>query len=351
VPIDLKSPWIPRLSNAPSIIERRENILIVHEDTAARHQLLRLMQVDGYEADALELPDSVLATVARDHPDLILIDVMMTGGAGLELCGELRMLEPTRDVPIILVSEKMEGEELVARGLLAGADDYGAFGERSIELRARVRVQLRNKRYRDALQRVRGEREALRRQAAVDALTGLLNRRSLGDVISEKVIAGEPFVALFIDIDRFKSINDRFGHSVGDGVLKAVADCLKRGMRPGDYCGRYGGEEFVMISPEFSSEQGYRMAERHRMTVAAMPPGDLGIDHPVTVSIGVAVCDTECGETSEDILERADTALYAAKTTGRNRVVVAEAQVSSRRPSQIYLPSGGETPLLRGRGR
>jgi diguanylate cyclase (GGDEF)-like protein len=203
-------------------------------------------------------------------------------------------------------------------------------------LRARVRVQLRNKRYRDALQRVRGEREAFRRQAAVDALTGLLNRRSLADVISEKVLTGESFAVLFVDIDHFKSINDKFGHAAGDDVLKAVAECLKRGMRLGDYCGRYGGEEFVMVAPAFMTDQAYTLAERHRNAIASLRHPELPDQQQVTVSIGAALFEAEGGETSDDLLERADAALYMAKTTGRNRTVLAH----EPRPLTMNPPGG-----------
>jgi two-component system cell cycle response regulator len=337
---DPKSLWIPRLSSAPSILERKERILIVHRDAAGREQLDILMRSHGYDTVLLQSSEEVMNEVAQNLPDLILLDVMTP--SALELCGQLRMLDPTRDVPIIMSSEKAVAEDLVAKGLLAGADDY-APAERPTELSARVRVQLRNKRYRDALQRVRGEREAFKRQAAVDPLTGLLNRRSLADIISEKVIAGEPVAVLFIDIDHFKSVNDRYGHATGDIVLKEVADCLKRGMRSGDSCGRYGGEEFVLVAPGTVSEQAYRMAERHRLAVAALQVAELEDQRQVTVSIGVAVFEAEGGETSDELLERADTALYMAKTTGRNRVVVARDSGASMLPPKGVGP-GFEVP-------
>jgi two-component system cell cycle response regulator len=339
---DPKSLWIPRLSSAPSIVERKECILIVHSDPGGREHLKTLMLSHGYDTVLLQSSEEVMNEVAQNLPDLILLDV--TTPSALELCGQLRMLDPTRDVPIILSSEKAAAEDLVAKGLLAGADDYAPV-ERPTELTARVRVQLRNKRYRDALQRVRGEREAFKHQAAVDPLTGLLNRRSLADIISEKVIAGEPVAVLFIDIDHFKSVNDRFGHATGDIVLKEVADCLKRGMRSGDSCGRYGGEEFVLVAPGIVSEQAYRMAERHRLAVAALQVPALEDKRQVTVSIGVAVFEAEGGETSDELLERADTALYMAKTTGRNRVVVARDGGASMMPPKGVGP-GFEVPRV-----
>lgn len=318
----------------------------MYQNAKVREELHKQMLSDGYDTQLLDSADMLFNLVSQNPPDLILLDAMMGSGAGPELCGELRMLETARDVPIILVSETMAPDELVAHGLLAGADDYVASGERPIELRARVRVQLRNKRYRDALQRVRGEREAFRRQAGQDALTGLLNRRSLANIISEKVNAAEPFGVSFMDIDHFKFINDRFGHAMGDQVLKSVADCLRRGMRSGDYCGRYGGEEFVMVVPPCTNDQAYRMGERHRLAVAALTHD--GLDgHQVTISVGIAIYDPAEGETSDDILEEADAALYAAKITGRNRVVMAkEAVGTSQRPSRVAPPPEDEKEQL-----
>jgi diguanylate cyclase (GGDEF)-like protein len=298
------------------------------------------LNAEGCEPTIVESFDEVKALVEKKRPDLVFLELEPTSEPLIELCAELRAMDGTRDVPIILVSDIPASEELVARGLLAGADDYVAARERPTELRARLRVQLRNKRFRDALQRVRGEREVFRRQAAVDPLTGLLNRGSLSDLISDKVISGEPFALLFIDIDHFKAVNDRFGHATGDLVLKGVAEYLKYGMRSGDYCGRYGGEEFVIVASDVSPERAYRLAERHRAAIAALSPEDLAYATQVTVSIGVAIFAPDGGETSEDLLERADAALYTAKSTGRNRVVLArDPDTPSSRPAG-HLASG-----------
>jgi len=332
---DPTSQWTPRLSIAPAVIERSATILVVCKDPETRLHLKELLNAEGCDPVLVESPEQVNAAIEKKRPDLIFIEV--DSESMVDLCADLRGREATRDVAIVLVSDAPASEELVARGLLAGGDDYVAASSRPTELRARVRVQLRNKRYRDALQRVRGEREAFRRQAAVDALTGLFNRRSLSDLISDKVISGEAFALLFIDIDHFKSINDRFGHATGDMVLKGVADYLKDGMRTGDSCGRYGGEEFVVVATDVSSERAYRLAERHRTAVSALEftvPGD---SIHVTVSIGVAVFDG--GETSDELLDRADAALYSAKSAGRNCVIVAPDPNPSARPG-VYPPSG-----------
>jgi len=319
--------WGPALSHLPKAApERGESVLCVHEDELSRRWLADIMRKEGYDVDETSSATEAILMVAQLQPDLVLLALDGKGQAGLELCGELRMLEVSRDVPIVLVSREPANEEAVARGLLAGADDYVAAWQRPTELRARVRVQLRNKRYRDALRRVRGERENFRRQAAIDPLTGLLNRRSLSQIIEEKVSAGETFSVLFIDADHFKLVNDRLGHAIGDTVLRSIADCLRRGTRSGDYCGRYGGEEFVIVASQLDAEQARSLAERHRQAVGLLAITELG-GAELTVSIGAAVYEPSSGEPSNVLLHRADAALYAAKSNGRNCVEMAEPPV------------------------
>ena len=302
------------MSHMPKAVpERGESVLCVHEDEVCRRWLADIMRKDGYDVDETSSTTEAILMVAQLQPDLVLLALDGRGPAGLDLCGELRMLEVSRDVPIVLVSREPATEDAVARGLLAGADDYVAAWQRPTELRARVRVQLRNKRY----------REALRRQAAIDPLTGLLNRRSLSQVIEEKVSAAEAFSVFFIDADHFKSVNDRHGHAIGDTVLRSIADCLRRGTRSGDYCGRYGGEEFVVVASQLEGDQVQALAERHRQAIGLLDVPELG-GMPLTVSIGAAVYGASGGESSSALLARADAALYVAKSNGRNRVEMAE---------------------------
>ena len=175
-----------------------------------------------------------------------------------------------------------------------------------------------------ALARVYALEEAEAR-ANIDALTGLPNRRYFDEIISivrPRRRAGDTLGILMIDIDRFKNLNDRYGHATGDTVLRAVAGAIYTTVRSEDTPARYGGEEFSVILHRASAAQAVEVAERVRAAVQAMPPERMGIERPVTVSVGVAVAVEEDMDVAA-LIEGADRALYLAKRRGRNRVEVA----------------------------
>lgn len=310
-----------RLSSAPPIAERAGRVLVVEPAENRRELLRQQLEREGYDCVFLPDGDELLRLTAEYEPDLILLAADLPGVSGLELVGDLRAMDPRMHYPVILIGAAA-GEEEVAHGLLAGADDFVPDPGRTQELRARIRVQLRNKRFYDALERVRNERDNLRRDSQTDPLTGLLNRRSLQAEVGSRCQAKERFGVLFMDLDHFKSVNDRFGHEMGDRVLVAVASVLKTGLRPGDVVGRYGGEEFVGIVAGAGPESARLVAERLRQAVETMLPPKAG-PAKLTISIGTTVFDPrQSDERSEDLLHRADMALYAAKRSGRNRVVL-----------------------------
>ena len=280
-----------------------------------------MLDSEGYEAVYLADGDEALRLTSEYEPDLILLAVELPSGSGLELCGELRASDPRRHYPVLLLGDDGD-EQSAARGLLAGADDFMAHPIREVELRARIRVQLRNKRFYDALERLRDERDSLRRDAQIDPLTNVLNRRSLEATVRQRCQLRERFGVLFLDLDHFKQVNDRFGHDSGDRVLIAVANVIKNGLRPGDIIGRYGGEEFVAIVAGAGPESARLVAERLRQAVEEMVPPAPGPSR-VTISIGTTVFDPrQLEETPQELVHRADLALYAAKRGGRNRVVM-----------------------------
>jgi diguanylate cyclase (GGDEF)-like protein len=278
---------------------------------------------EGYLATPLASPEMLLAKPDASA-DLILM-ALESHGRSLDLCGEVRTLEAFRSASILVISPLPPEPEQAAAALFAGADDYCSFDPRwRCELRARIRVHLRNKRMRDAVERLRGERNNLRTRAGVDSLTGALGRRALTDCVERALTAAAPFAVLFADIDYFKKVNDTFGHQIGDLALQRVAETLSKERRAGDVCGRYGGEEFILVVSGVSVREAERVAERHRRAVASLRLAADGGPERITISIGVAVFDADAPDPSvASILSRADAALYAAKDAGRDCVMMA----------------------------
>jgi two-component system cell cycle response regulator len=255
--------------------------------------------------------------------DLVLIDMTQDPTAAVHLCRALRRGSDTCHLTIVLLANRDSDEDFIASALLEGADDCIVLGRRSKELLARIRVQLRNKSYRDALTRVRGERDRFRNEASLDPLTHLPNRKALFAVLCDYIEREEPFAALFLDLDHFKLINDELGHAAGDEVLRAASSCLKQRARSNDFCSRFGGEEFVIVLEGANGAEALRAADRHRVALE-----ELDIVHArgvtrITASVGIAVWNPERPVAMEELLAMADAALYDAKRSGRNRALLA----------------------------
>lgn len=163
-------------------------------------------------------------------------------------------------------------------------------------------------------------------QATRDALTGLWNRNHFNEEMEKLLSVASrhlrPFSLLLFDIDFFKSVNDTYGHDIGDVVLKKTAEVVSHSLRGHDVAARYGGEEFIILLPETSIEGALIAAERLRQAVETVDFAPLGCPRRVTVSIGVAQYPV-CGRTGEELIKQADEALYRAKQSGRNRAVLA----------------------------
>lgn len=314
----LMLPELVRLSINPS--ERPGRIALVEAEPARREVLSRVLASEGYRVRAVSEPSELGAARAEFEPELLLCSHARSESP-LELIAELRAGYGSAQPLVILVGSNAD-EATVAAALYAGADDYVSDIGRTAELRARIRVQLRNRRTLEMLQRVKTERDSLRQDAQIDLLTGLLNRRSLETDVRERCQSGKRFGVLFMDIDHFKSINDRYGHVVGDRVLAALGTTLRSTLRPEDAVCRYGGEEFVALIADAGSESARLVAERLRLQVEAMPAVPGG-PPKVTLSVGTTVHDPQKHRESEvELMRRADAALYAAKRGGRNCVEV-----------------------------
>ncbi|MEI2384161.1 PleD family two-component system response regulator [Breoghania sp. JC706] len=267
-------------------------------------------------------PEEALFRIADGDFDMVLLSLSLDGFDSLRLCSQLRSLERTRTLPILLITEADDEERLV-RGLEIGVNDYILRPVDANELIARVRTQVRRQRYGN---RLRDTMRQTMQMAVTDDLTGLHNRRYLLTHLESSFQQAQqrrsPLTFLICDIDYFKSVNDTYGHDAGDEVLKEFARRLRRSLRGPDLVCRYGGEEFVIVMPDTDLSLAFGVAERVRKRIASEPfvvqGGAQTLD--VTVSVGVAAIAGR-DDTVEQLIKRADTALYAAKRDGRNRVV------------------------------
>jgi two-component system, cell cycle response regulator len=266
--------------------------------------------------------DEALVQARGGYFDLIVVSLGIKAFDGLRLCSQLRSLPEARNTPILVLVSDGESKKL-AQALDMGVNDYLTRPVDRNELIARVRTQLRKKRYAEKL---RQNMQLSLEMAITDQLTGLHNRhymaRHLDTLMKNSVESGKPISFLVMDIDYFKSVNDNHGHDSGDEVLKEFAARISANIRGIDLACRYGGEEFVVVMPETDLAFAYTVAERLRQSIEvapfriSRPPNSLRI----TVSIGMA-SSVGGNDTAEGLLHRADLALYRAKREGRNRVI------------------------------
>lgn len=316
----------PTPLSLPPPPDRPRRVLVVDDDEARRYLFARVLEAEGHEVDLLPDGEGLFELVKERPPDLVLLDVLLPGASGLAICADLRLMDEMMLTPIILVTCGVGDEESVVRGLMCGADDYIVTPSRIAELRARVHVQLRNRRERELLAWVRSRGASLLAAALRDPLTGLANRRAADEALDASLQSGEPVVVVLLDLDFFKSVNDTHGHGAGDVVLREVAARLGSRARSGDIAARYGGEEFLVIARGARPEAAVAIGERYWSAVRETVLSPAAGVTKVTASVGVAFCDAPPGarQTRESLLAAADAALYEAKRGGRDRVVLSQ---------------------------
>jgi two-component system, cell cycle response regulator len=296
-------------------------ILLV-DDRPSSYERLRPLLAAEHAVDLETSPAEGLFRAAEGNYDLLIVSLDLDNFDGLRLCSQARSLERTRHVPILAIADAENNARLL-RGLEIGVNDYLLRPVDKNELMARVRTQIKRRRYTDQLRdNVQNSIEA----AITDALTGLHNRRymetHLATLAEQASSRGKPLALMMLDIDYFKSINDNYGHDAGDDVLREFAVRIRKSIRGIDLACRYGGEEFVIVMPETDLHVAGMIAERLRRAIAGEPfainKGSKRIT--VTISVGLSTLERK-GEAVSDVLKRADDALYRAKHDGRNRVV------------------------------
>ena len=285
------------------------NIQALYQAFAADHQVL--MATGGEQA---------LALCAGQQPDLVLLDVVMPGMDGHEVCRRLKADAATRDIPVIFVTAHND-EAAETLGLELGAVDFISKPINPKIVRARVRTHLT----------LKAQSDLLRQWVYIDGLTGVYNRRHFDERLAAEWgragRSGSALSVVLLDVDLFKRYNDRYGHQAGDDCLRRVATALKTGTRrPGDLVARYGGEEFVCLLPDTALPGAMVLAQQLGAAVHALQieHGDSAVAPVVTVSLGVCTRPAGDAGSAAALLRQADAQLYRAKTLGRHQVCGAE---------------------------
>ncbi|SMF20785.1 response regulator receiver modulated diguanylate cyclase [Tistlia consotensis] len=315
------------------------HVLIVDAQQHRSQRIADQLRQAGHEVEIVgDAAEAMQRSQAEPALDLAIVHIDLSGQDGMRLCGQLRSQETTRQLPLLLVLDESDLPRL-AKGLELGVSDYLIEPVDRNELRARVRTQLRRRRY---YHRLRSLLDRTVSMAYTDPLTGAYNRRYLKAHLERKLMemadSSKPVSIMLFDLDRFKLVNDELGHDAGDAVLKEVSQRVGNNVRSFDMLARYGGEEFVVIMPDTDAEHALAVADRLRRLIGEKRFGVPGRDEGLTVtfSAGVATA-TDPMETGDQLLKRADAALYEAKGGGRDRVVAARpADLSESDPQYAY---------------
>lgn len=301
-------------------------ILIAEDELLSRRVLEASLARWGY--DVVVAKDGAEAWTLfeqEDEPRLAVLDWMMPGLDGVEVCRRIRHREARPYVYIVLLTARSQKQDLL-RALEAGADDYLTKPFDADELRARLHVGRRIIELQDELI---AAREALRFQATHDPLTSLFNRTAILDVLRRELHRGRrehiPVGLVIADLDHFKKVNDTHGHLTGDAVLREAAHRMAASIRAYDAVGRYGGEEFLIVVPTSDEMGTLAQAERIRQSIESLPIATPAGEMRVTASFGIAVSNDAEPAEPEALVHAADAALYRAKQAGRNRTKLATA--------------------------
>lgn len=300
-------------------------ILIVDEQERVMERIARALEGVG-ELTFIAGGDDAAERAREKNFDLIIVSLTMRNTDGLRVCSKLRSFEQTRHVPILVMVDD-GNTKLLVRALEMGVNDYVVRPVDRMEFLARVKTQLKRKRYADKL----WENFHLSMQlATTDAVTGLYNRHYLTSHMETRLEAaqrsGKPLSVMMMDIDHFKLVNDTYGHAAGDLVLKEFANRIGKNIRGVDLAARYGGEEFVVMMPETPTDWAYMIADRLRQEVSDNA-FDVGVKSgPISISVSIGVSTSREGMSPSVLLEDADKALYEAKEAGRNKVIIADSE-------------------------
>jgi len=301
------------------------SILIADDDATARLRLNHFLNQFGYHVVVCEDGEEAWQRINQpDAPQLLLLDWMMPGMDGVDICRRLRAQESEGGGYhyTLLLTSRDESDDVV-EGMESGADDYLIKPFKKAELQVRLRA---GRRILELQQQLMDARNHFEHEAKTDPLTGVNNRGAIEQRVHSELERAQreqkSLAIAMVDIDFFKKVNDTYGHLAGDEVLRETVRRLKKGLRTYDHIGRYGGEEFLLALPGDDHDGVTQLAERLRAAVAVSPVDSSAGIVPVTVSIGVCVVSPGFKGEQDQVVDHADKMLYRAKESGRNRVEV-----------------------------
>ncbi len=301
----------------------RPLVLIVEDGERDAKLLRNYLEGEGYRILACNNGEETIQIVTDKKVDLVLLDILLPGANGFDICRQLKGSEHTKDTQVVMITSLTDMESKVA-GIELGADDYLVKPIYERELRARVKALIRKKKYLDELH---CHHEKAMNRAITDSLTGLYNhtyfKHFLGLELKRALRHGYPVGLSMVDIDDFKTINDTYGHPVGDKTLTELSNLMRKNIREIDFIARYGGEEFVIVQSYGDKKQTAHVAQRllgavrqHEFKLGG------GLGHPrVRISIGISVFPLDA-TTDHELIQIADTMLYQAKRNGKDQYVV-----------------------------
>ena len=288
---------------------KKQTILVVDDTVANLDILVNLLQ-DFDVVEAIN-GEEALDIVGQEQVDLILLDIMMPGMDGYTVCRKIKEKDQNRDIPIIFITSRSD-ENAIEKAYDAGGVDYVTKPFKPKELLARVKIQLEHQKMIEQLEFL----------AAHDPMTGIYNRRKFFEMANHKFRENpEHLYAAMLDIDKFKKINDSYGHPTGDRVIKAVTEVVSGVLDEDSVFGRLGGEEFAIIchhsDKQFVVDRLESIREKIEQLEIMSESGEL---IKCTISEGVAKAD-ETTRNLDELLQRADEMLYKAKGAGRNKTI------------------------------
>jgi two-component system cell cycle response regulator len=310
-------------------------ILVADDDHQARQYIATLLKKHGMNVEFAVDGARAVARAREQGVDLVLLDIMMPGLDGLDCCRLIKGITQDAFLPVILLTARTDTDSRVS-GLRIGADDYVCKPFDDRELLARVSNLVRLKRMHDQINEAKGRLEQL---AVKDELTDLYNYRYLHTRLSEEFKRSEryrdPLACVMLDIDHFKRVNDRWGHDIGDAVLRETSARVRKAVREIDVVTRYGGEEFLLVLPSTNFSGALAVADRVWRAVGTDPYQLPVGEERVSISVGVAVFPSRDIKSKDQLIKAADKALYQAKHEGRDRICVFQHQ------GYIYRPESG----------